>query len=504
MSLKRLLWLAVLPMIFAACENEPDNINDIKEPKLELTSEATMEVTAEAGNYEIGYILENKKEGVELTAECVATWVTELVVAEKVTFSVEANEGEARETKITVKYDTQSFDVVVKQAAKPADEGGNEETPKEPVNLEATVFVGSYNGLDEELYPNTDNYQITLSDKGYDEEANYKAEGVYYVLDLFAPIYNGDYSDTMTLPAGEYKLNGGFKFESWTFSKLRSLYLTTDAEAKPVAETKFESGTLTVTHNSLTLKAVIAGVEHTVTYAGDLFVQNNTAAPEGDDTEDDGNKDEGGNADNPDEGGNTDNPDDGGNVDNPDDGGDNPDNPDNPDEGGNTENPDEGGNTDNPDEDGNTENPDEGGNTDNPDEGGNTDDGGDTPVESDVTTWEIVELAWGHMCNTCNDVTLKTRNNGDGNSSFSFNILASVTDNKLPDGTYSSTNGGIDLKHCRHMEQGRNQADDTTVTDAEVVIKNNSDGTSTITANWTIAGGYKHAATYTGSMPEYE
>ncbi|MBQ8366948.1 MAG: BACON domain-containing protein [Alistipes sp.] len=88
------------------------------DPVLTLTSNEVMEFTAEGGNGEITYTLENAVEGVELEATCEAAWVSNVTVDEKVTFNVAANEGEAREAKVVVKYDTESFEVTVKQAAK--------------------------------------------------------------------------------------------------------------------------------------------------------------------------------------------------------------------------------------------------------------------------------------------------------------------------------------------------------------------------------------------------
>ena len=92
--------------------------NPIKQPILTLISEATMEFAVEGGNGEISYTLENARENTELTATSEASWITNIVAGEKVTFTVAANEGEARETKIVVTYFTESFEVTIKQAAK--------------------------------------------------------------------------------------------------------------------------------------------------------------------------------------------------------------------------------------------------------------------------------------------------------------------------------------------------------------------------------------------------
>lgn len=64
-------------------------------------------------------------------ATCDAEWVSDLTVAEDITFVVAANEGEARETKVVVSYGEQAFDVAVKQAAK-----GEEPQPEYVMNVE--------------------------------------------------------------------------------------------------------------------------------------------------------------------------------------------------------------------------------------------------------------------------------------------------------------------------------------------------------------------------------
>ena len=116
--MKKLFYLLLaLPFVAASCENE-EPITPVNDPVLTLTSEASMEFAAEGAEGIITYSLQNAKEGVELTATCEAAWVSTPVVGETITFTVAANEGEARETKVVVAYDTQSFEVTVKQVAK--------------------------------------------------------------------------------------------------------------------------------------------------------------------------------------------------------------------------------------------------------------------------------------------------------------------------------------------------------------------------------------------------
>lgn len=120
--------------------------NPVKDPVLTLTSDATMEFAAEGGAGEIAYTLENPAEGVVLTATCEATWVTDIVAAEKVTFVVAKNNAEAREATITVAYGAKSFTVAVKQAEGEPEE--EEDENYDPTNVVLTtigeIVYGTY------------------------------------------------------------------------------------------------------------------------------------------------------------------------------------------------------------------------------------------------------------------------------------------------------------------------------------------------------------------------
>ena len=128
--MKKLFYLLLaLPLAFVACE-EPEQGTDKpveKTPVLNVT-ETTLDFKAEGGAGVINYTVENAVEGTEVEATCEAAWVTDLTVAETITFNVAANDGEAREATITVAYGELSKSVTVKQAAK-----GEEPKPNTPV-----------------------------------------------------------------------------------------------------------------------------------------------------------------------------------------------------------------------------------------------------------------------------------------------------------------------------------------------------------------------------------
>ena len=94
--MKKLFYLLLaLPLVFAACEPDTPEQKVEKEAVLTLTSEATMSFGAEGGEGVITYTAELKDvtrnspvpEPV-VEAACEADWVTDLTVAENITFTV--------------------------------------------------------------------------------------------------------------------------------------------------------------------------------------------------------------------------------------------------------------------------------------------------------------------------------------------------------------------------------------------------------------------------------
>ena len=89
-----------------------------KAPVFELVSEEVMEFGQEQALGTIEFNLENPVAGVEVEAKANAAWVSNVAVKENtIEFVVAANDGAAREAKITATYGMLEFKVTVKQAA---------------------------------------------------------------------------------------------------------------------------------------------------------------------------------------------------------------------------------------------------------------------------------------------------------------------------------------------------------------------------------------------------
>ena len=156
MKLKNLFYLLLaLPLAFAACEE--DKPVEVKEPVLTLTSSDVIEVDAIAHTEAISYKLENPVEGLQLTATADVDWINNFTFNEEIYFSIEANDTfDAREGKVTVAYDKQSFAVTVKQAGK---------------NREAEIVIVSGDGV--EFEAEGGNGVIEFELKNGDETTNF-------------------------------------------------------------------------------------------------------------------------------------------------------------------------------------------------------------------------------------------------------------------------------------------------------------------------------------------
>ncbi|MBQ2365041.1 MAG: BACON domain-containing protein, partial [Alistipes sp.] len=84
--------------------------------RFHLTSEGIITISAEGGELEIAYVIDNPVAGAELTATSTTTWITDITVAESVCFNVDANSyTESRVGSITLSYAEQSITVGIQQ-----------------------------------------------------------------------------------------------------------------------------------------------------------------------------------------------------------------------------------------------------------------------------------------------------------------------------------------------------------------------------------------------------
>lgn len=234
--MKKFLYLLLaLPLLFASCEKDAPE-QPAPEPVLTLTSTAEIEFEVEGGSAEITFTLENAIEGVEVVVECSADWVTHKVFAEesKISINVEANDDEEREAVVVVKYDTEEFEVVVRQEAKPFE--GYEFS-----YATGTHYLPGY----WELTPDNHNFYFVLSD--VDNFATYAANASYLELDLWAATEG----EGGAVPHGEYELDLNESGEAGTIGAGCTRFLGMDANQVPVVWILPIEGKVVVDENGL-------------------------------------------------------------------------------------------------------------------------------------------------------------------------------------------------------------------------------------------------------------
>lgn len=257
MKLNKLFLLLALPLALAACEPIETPDTPQADPVLTLTSESSLKYTPEGGQGVITYTLENAAKGTELTATTEAEWITNITVAENITFNVEPNATtEERKNRILVTYGELNFNVFVTQ-----------EGVEPVVNFEAECFEGIYYGT--QYSPNY-NVAIYLSDKGFTEQGYVNPGATYYTLDLFLDNKPAiDAEGFMTVPAGTYTFDGTDSYGDMTIGYAYSSYFVVNSDASAYeTQEYYESAELVVAENSITFTAYIAGVRHNVTYNG--------------------------------------------------------------------------------------------------------------------------------------------------------------------------------------------------------------------------------------------
>ena len=272
MKLRRLFFaLLALPLAFTACEPATPGVEN-KEYSLNVTSESVLNFEAEGGQGVISYTLEEVTRlspvaQPEVEATCAAEWITDITVAETITFNVAANEGEARETKIVVSYGEQEIDVAIKQAAKIV-----EPKPEDGVVFEAQVLTGEYYG--DYYTPDAGNYYIFFSDYGFSEDGNLLTNSIYYQLDLYGVLYEGEaVNGYIPLPEGTYTLDVNDTMAVGTIGYSYSCYMKTNSSEIEV-EIPFDAAELVVAADgSCTLIATIEGEKHKVTFAGTSTIE---------------------------------------------------------------------------------------------------------------------------------------------------------------------------------------------------------------------------------------
>lgn len=246
-----LLLFALAALAFTACE---------KEPATEATAKVTVtpdvvEMTAEGGEAKVSFTTEGGS-GSKVSVKENASWLETKVTGTTIDLTATANTtASVREVVVTVKYEAAEATFTVKQ-----------EASKYDVVFEAKRFEGVYFGTE---YSDAHNYYIILSDVGAKTDASLKANGTYYIFDMYRNIKADEQNPV--LPDGEYKFDATNSYADQTFSEEGSWYAETDADGKFSKSASFKEATVTVKNGKFS--AIIemeSGETHYVSYEGKL------------------------------------------------------------------------------------------------------------------------------------------------------------------------------------------------------------------------------------------
>jgi hypothetical protein len=211
--MKKLFYLLLaLPMMLAACTEKPEPAPaptpDEKSYELSITSDLEMNFEAEGGNgvitYELKEVTRVSQPQPKVAATCEARWVSNVTVAENITFVVAANEGAARDTKVVVTYGEQSFEVAVKQVAK------GEQPEPEPEYVMEAEFAAAMRIPSEEADIADNAFAIIFVDDAENTELGIVVTGAAEDTVLKAGEYTIDFAEMNVYePEAEYEFVSG-------------------------------------------------------------------------------------------------------------------------------------------------------------------------------------------------------------------------------------------------------------------------------------------------------
>lgn len=151
--------------------------------------------------------------------------------------------------------------------------------PPEEVEVEIMSHWGVYYG--DRYSPGMGNYFLVLSPDGWDAEGSELPNGRYYRFDLYAPMTDGEATDEVAIPEGEYLLDMSSSCGAYTAAYgAYSSYAVMDATGGGYAfEAQYLGCKLTVTDSGITAIVQFNNEIHTLTYNGaPLFIENGTGS----------------------------------------------------------------------------------------------------------------------------------------------------------------------------------------------------------------------------------
>ena len=246
-------------MLTTACEVLESPKHD---PELELTSEETLRVDREGGEFEITYNLLHASFGTTVSVQVVnSAMITDVDTTNmgKVVITISENPTDTiREGAVIVSYASLSFTVLVQQDYTAVDQ------PAVRRDIVANQLVGNFYG--DNLAAGVGHYWIILTKDGFVDGAAV-AGGEYFRLDLMAPMPED--MDNIRIPDGEYRFDLSMNRDEFTIIDIGNTdYSWVDEDMEGWA-LPLEDAKLTVNGNRFELEAFVDNTEYNVTFEGD-------------------------------------------------------------------------------------------------------------------------------------------------------------------------------------------------------------------------------------------
>lgn len=231
-------------------------------PELELTSEETLRVDREGGEFEITYNLLHASFGTTVSAKVVNSDMITAVDTStkgKVFITISENTTDAiREGAVIVSYASLSFTVLVHQDYTAVDQ------PAVRRDIVANQLVGNFYG--DNLAAGVGHYWIILTKDGFVDGAAV-AGGEYFRLDLMAPMPED--MEQIRIPDGEYRFDLSMNRDEFTIIDIGNTdYSWVDEDMEGWA-LPLEDAKLTVNGNRFELEAFVDNTDYHVTFEGD-------------------------------------------------------------------------------------------------------------------------------------------------------------------------------------------------------------------------------------------
>lgn len=205
-----------LGMIFSlACTPEEQ-----AEPVFKTTTPGVLQFTAEGGQGEITYTLENPASGLEITYTCEADWITDITIGQSVTFTVAPNDSHnERSERFTLSYGDDTNFVKIVQKGKKI-EADQKQTMVD--------HYCTYYNKDIFVEQETNRYLLGLCDMPFGEEdEDLVASGAnYYRFNLCADVYAE--KNNNKIPNGTYVIDHKYNYINGTIEDLNTFGFNAD------------------------------------------------------------------------------------------------------------------------------------------------------------------------------------------------------------------------------------------------------------------------------------